>query len=52
MGEIHESNNNVVNELKRINKRLDSIFSWMAAFIVIIVVLWLISFWFMFWGII
>jgi hypothetical protein len=35
MGEIQESKDEIVNELIKINKRLDSIHSWLAAFIII-----------------
>ncbi|MFX0104811.1 MAG: hypothetical protein ACFE75_04920 [Candidatus Hodarchaeota archaeon] len=42
MGEIPDSNDKIVNELKKINKRLDSIHSWLAAFIVISVLFYLL----------
>lgn len=42
MGEIQNSKDNIVNELKRMNKRLNGIHSWLAAFIVITVIFYLI----------
>jgi len=42
MGEIEDSNDNIVNELMKINKRLDGIHSWLAAFIVITVLFYLV----------
>ncbi|MFW9971545.1 MAG: hypothetical protein ACFFDF_15225 [Candidatus Odinarchaeota archaeon] len=42
MGEIQDSKDNIINELKRMNKRLDRIHSWLAAFIVITVIFYLI----------
>ncbi len=35
MGEIQDSKDDIVNELMKINKRLDSIHSWLAVFIII-----------------
>ena len=42
MGEIQDSKDNIVNELMKINKRLDRIHSWLAAFIVISVLFYLV----------
>ena len=42
MGEIQDSKDNIVNELMRMNKRLDRIHSWLAAFIVISVLFYLV----------
>jgi len=42
MGEIQDSKDNIVNELMKINKRLDRIHSWLAAFIIISVLFYLI----------
>ncbi|MFW9772248.1 MAG: hypothetical protein ACFFBY_06455 [Promethearchaeota archaeon] len=42
MNEIQDSKNAIVNELKQIKKRLDRIHSWLAAFIVISVIFYLI----------
>ena len=35
MDEIQDSKDNIVNELKKMNKRLDRIHNWLAAYIVI-----------------
>ncbi|MFX0156338.1 MAG: hypothetical protein ACFE9Q_17585 [Candidatus Hodarchaeota archaeon] len=43
MGEIQDSKDNIVNELKKINKRLERIHNWLAAFIVISVLFFLIQ---------
>jgi hypothetical protein len=41
MGEVQASKDDIVNKLIKINKRLDSIHSWLAAFIVISVLFYL-----------
>jgi len=42
VSEIQDSKDNIVNELMKINKRLDRIHNWLAAFIVISVIFYLI----------
>ncbi|MFX1478562.1 MAG: hypothetical protein ACFFCI_10585 [Promethearchaeota archaeon] len=42
MDEIQDSQNEIVNELVKMNKRLNGIHSWLAAFIVISVLFYLI----------
>lgn len=42
MDDVQDSKDTIVNELKQIKKRLDRIHSWLAAFIVISVVFYLI----------
>lgn len=42
MGEIQDSKDNIVDELMKMNKRLDGIHSWLAAFIVITVIFYFI----------
>ncbi|MFW9783132.1 MAG: hypothetical protein ACFFFB_12690 [Candidatus Heimdallarchaeota archaeon] len=42
MNDIQDSKDTIVNELKQIKKRLDRIHSWLAAFIVISVIFYLI----------
>jgi hypothetical protein len=43
MGENQDSKDKIVNELMKINKRLNRIHSWMAGFIIIYLVLFFIS---------
>jgi hypothetical protein len=43
MSEIQDSNDNIINELMKLNKRLDRIHSWLAAFIVISVVFYIMT---------
>lgn len=43
MAEIQDSKDNIVNELMKIKKRLDGIHSWLAAFITISVVFYIIA---------
>ena len=48
MGEIQDSKDDtIVNELMKINKRLDRMHSWIAGFIIISVVFIFISIWLM-----
>jgi hypothetical protein len=42
VGEIQDSQNEIVKELVKMNKRLNGIHSWLAAFIVITVLFYLV----------
>ncbi|MFX0007301.1 MAG: hypothetical protein ACFFA7_08955 [Promethearchaeota archaeon] len=44
MSDVKDSNDSIVNELKMINKRLNRIYYWLAAFIVISVLFYLFVF--------
>ncbi len=44
MPEIKDLDENIINELKKINKRLNSIHSWLAGFIILPILFYLMVF--------